>query len=228
MKYWILLFILPALSMPAAAQAYKCRSADGRMEITNTPCPSGANTVKTVREEPVSEASRQRAEQEAARMRESLDKLEATQRREEAAERERQASERQASQRQPVVSSESNGRSVEDCLRDLDRQALQPAQRAQMEAACRGAPQPVYVPVPVVVQNHGGNPVDNCIAEVQRLNLMPAERQRRINQCQGSYSPPARPVREQEHHAPPGLAKPLPLGAPPPPCPPGSKNCPRR
>jgi len=220
MKYWILLLILPALSAPAAAQAYKCKNADGRTEITSTPCSGGANTVKTVREEPVSEASRQRAEQEAARRREALDKLEANQRQEEAAERER---ERQASQRQPVVSPENNGRSVDDCLRDLDRQALQPAQRSQMEAACRGSrvtPQPTYVPVPVAV------PV---AVPQQRGNGMPPGRP--------AHEPEQRPAPGLAHPAPglahpaPGLASPppglaKPQGTPPPlPCPPGSKHC---
>lgn len=223
MQYWISLLLLTAvaLSGPANAEAYKCRTADGRMEITNTPCPSGANTVKTVREEPVSEASRQQAEREVARMRDYVDKREAAQRKEETAERERQAS-----QRQSATTNEGNNRSVDDCLRDLDQQALQPAQRAQKEAACRGnAPQPVYVPVPV----YGDNPAANCIANAQRQNLSPSERQRRISQCEASYSlpsqhrPPARPAPEPEHHPAPAPAKAI--GTPPAPCPPGARNC---
>lgn len=223
MKHWISLLLLSAVAMsgPACAQAYKCRTADGRMEITNTPCPSGTNTVKTVREEPVSEASRQQAEREVARMRDYVDKREAAQNKEEAAERERQAS-----QRQSATASEGNGRSVDDCLRDLDQQALQPAQRAQKEAACRGNPQPsIYVPVPA----YGGNPAGNCIANVERQALSPSERQRRINQCEGSYSlpaqhrPPPRPEPDHEHHPAPAPAKAI--GTPPAPCPPGARNC---
>lgn len=226
MNHWISLFLLAtlALSGPAGAEAYKCRNADGRMEITNTPCPSSANTVKTVREEPVSEASRQQAEREVARMRDYVEKREAEQRKEEAAEREQQASQRQA-----ATASEGYGRSVDDCLRDLDRQALQPAQRTQMEAACRGTPQqPAYIPVPVPV--YGGNPVASCIANVQRQNLSPAERQRRISQCEGSYSLPAQhrppPRPDHEHQAAPPPAKAI--GSPTASCPPGVKNCLRR
>lgn len=224
MNHWISLLLLPALALsaPVGAEVYKCRSGDGRMEITNTPCPSGANTVKTVRDEPVSEANRQQAEREVARMRDYVEKREAAQRADEAAERQNRSN-----QRQTTANTETPSRSVEDCLRELDRQALQPAQRAQMEAACRGNPQPpVYVPVPVPVPAYGGNPLGNCIANVERLNLMPAERQRRISQCEGSYSAPARPVHEQERHPAPAPARTL--GAPPSPCPPGSKGCARR
>lgn len=225
MNRWISLFLLSALALngPAGAQAYKCRNADGRMEITNTPCPSGSNTVKTVREEPVSEASRQQTEKEVARMREYVEKREAAQRREEAAERERQAG-----QRQTTAGREENGRSVDDCLRDLDRQALQPAQRAQMEAACRGNPQPaVYVPVPVPV--YGGDPVSLCIQNVERQNLPPLERERRLSECRGKHllpsphRPPARAVPEREQPSTPVPAKTI--GTPPPPCPAGARNC---
>jgi len=157
MNFRISLLVLSALllSGPAGAQAYKCRTADGQIEISSTPCPNGANTVKTVREEPIPEARRQQAEQEAARMRNYVEKREAAQRAEETADRERQVVQRQSSTVEAPT-----GRSADDCLRALDQQALQPMQRAQMEAACRGnaSGQPVYVPVPVPVPVYGNNP----------------------------------------------------------------------
>lgn len=143
----LILLALPALLMagPAAAEAYKCRAPDGRLEITNAPCSSGTNTVKAVPDDTVSEERRQAAERDAARMRDYVEKSEARQRAEEAAERE----ERKWQPPAPVASQPS---SVETCLANLDRQALTPMQRAQMEASCRGTT-PVYVPVPVVVRS---------------------------------------------------------------------------
>jgi hypothetical protein len=134
------------LAGPAAAEVYKCRTADGRVEISNAPCVAGASTVKTAPDEKVSESDRLRAEREVDRMRGYVEQREAAQRTDAALERERQA----AAQRQ-AASATPYGRSTEECLRDLDRQAWQPGQREQMEAACRGNPNshPVYVPVAV-------------------------------------------------------------------------------
>lgn len=226
MKRWISLLALStlALSGPVLAQAYKCRTTDGRVEISSTPCPSSASTVKTVREEPIPEARRQQAEQEAARMRATLEKHEAAQRAEEAADRERQVV-----QRPVATATQPEGRSsVDDCLRALDQQALQPMQRAQMEAACRGntSGQPGYVPVPVPVPVpvYGSNPVAACIQSVERMNLMPAERNRRISQCQGGYT--SAPDYQPHRHAPEPVQnanKQVPTKTIS--CLPGAKNC---
>ena len=148
MMHWISLLTLSALLVagPASGEVYKCRTADGRVEIANSPCASTASTLKTVPDEQVPEANRQQAERDAERMRNYVEKREAAQRADEAAERQRQASQVQAA----GSSIAGNGRSVDECLRDLDRQALEVNQRAYMEAACRSNPaQPAYVPVSV-------------------------------------------------------------------------------
>lgn len=155
MTHWISLLTLSALLVagPAWGEVYKCRTADGRVEIANTPCASTASTLKTLPDEQVPEANRQQAERDAERMRDYVEKREAAQRAEEAAERQRQASQRQAAGSANV----GTGRSVDECLRDLDRQALEVNQRAYLEAACRSNPQaqPVYVPVPMSVPGFG-------------------------------------------------------------------------
>lgn len=115
---------------PAAAEVYKCRTPDGRVEIANMPCQGGASTLKTLPDEKVSEADRLHAEHEAERMRTYVDQREAVLRAEEAAERERQR------QQAPYIYSTNSP--VDECLRDLDRQALSVQQRQQMEAACTG------------------------------------------------------------------------------------------
>lgn len=127
----------------ASAEAYKCRGADGRLEITNTPCATGSSTVKAVPDDKVSEERRRAAERDAARMREYVDRNEARQRADAEAERE-------AQKQQPAATAPNPPNKIDACLAELDRQALTASQRAQGEASCRGT-SAVYVPLPVVV-----------------------------------------------------------------------------
>jgi hypothetical protein len=231
-----------ALCSPAGADVYKCRTSNGQMEITNTPCPSEADTVKTVHEESISEARRREAEQEVERMRKFVEKREAIHQADIAAER------RNDRRQSAGNNDQESGRSIEDCLADLDRQALQPAQRAQMESTCRSnpqqpvnPPQAVYVPTPVVPPIRDSNPLGTCIGNVERLKLPAAERQRRISQCEAGYSVAAQPVAPQKQQvlAPkenmPATSAPGNTTNPgaarekrPPPCPDGAKNCAHR
>ena len=66
--------ILPLLagllfSTAAGAEIYKCRLPSGKVEISNTPCPSGSGTVTVRPDDNVPEASRQQAERDVERMR---------------------------------------------------------------------------------------------------------------------------------------------------------------
>ncbi|MGE5470822.1 MAG: DUF4124 domain-containing protein [Bacteroidota bacterium] len=226
MKYWVslLAFSALALSTPAGAEVYKCRTADGRLEFANKPCPSGASTLKTVPDEKVSEANRLQAEREVERMREYVGKREAAQRAE-------QNVERQAGPPPVANGGAAPGRRVEDCLRELEQQALPAIQRAQLESACRSMEPSqagyVPVPVPVAVPAHGGrheSPGDSCRDSVERLNLPAAERNRRLNQCAASDVAPPQPQYIQQ-------PQPKPPAAPAAPgmalnCLPGANNCP--
>lgn len=228
MNLWISLLALSALlaTGPANAEVYKCRTADGRVEYANTPCPSGANTLKSVPDEKVSEASRLQAEREVERMRDYVEKREAAQRAESAAAR--QAAPATPNAGGSASSGSGSNQSIDDCLRELDQQALPPLQRVQMESACRSRQpaQPVYVPVPVPAfgGGFGGNPLGRCIGEIEGQNLPPAERQRRISQCETRYAIPSQPL--VVNKPAPAPAKPAPtmsIG-----CVPGDKNCPKR
>lgn len=134
------------LTQPAGAEIYKCRLPNGKVEISNSPCPDGSNTVAVRPNDTVPEASRQQAERDVARMRTFVDQRESAQRAEAAAERQAQ-SQRQATSPSPAV----RYGDPDACLRDLALQALEATQRAHLEAECRSlvrppaAMQPVYV-----------------------------------------------------------------------------------
>lgn len=139
-------------SSMVSADIYKCRLPNGQTEISNTPCAAGA-TLKTRPEERVSEADRQQAERDLERMRDYVDKREAAQRAESAADYERQRL--QASQRVATPIATGNYSNADECLRDVAQMALGATQRAQMEAECRQiaprAPAAISSPYPVVV-----------------------------------------------------------------------------
>lgn len=149
MTRWIPLIAL-LLPLMATADIYKCRLPNGKLEISNTPCPTGSGTVTVRPEEKVPDAARQQAERDVERMKEYVDKREAAQRADEAAERQERASQRQAASQAPRTYGDPAA-----CLRNLDQQALEATQRSQLEAECRslGKPsadvQPVYVPIVV-------------------------------------------------------------------------------
>lgn len=153
LKIFITIATLMSLPLPASAEIYKCRLPDGKTEISNSPCSVGSNTITTRPDERVSEASRRQAEREVERMRQFVEKREASQRAEEAAAREERAASQQqrnnASRPPPAAPPRQYG-SAEECLRNVEPMALEASQRAQMEADCHNIappPQNVYVPV---------------------------------------------------------------------------------
>ena len=143
MKHWIALsFALFAFS--ATADVYKCRQPNGSTEISNSPCAGSSSTVKTVADDVVSEENRRQAERNVEQMRIDAEKLESTRRADEAIGRKQQEE-----QRQQQASGPSAG-TIQECIRTLDRMALDSARRADLEATCRnkGSIEPVYIPAP--------------------------------------------------------------------------------
>ncbi len=223
---WLLSGLL-ALSAQAGAEAYKCRLANGQVEITNAPCPKGSGTLAVRPDEKISEAERLQAEREFERIRIYVDKREAAQRAEQAAEAERSAAQsRNLAANPPAPPGDS--RSTEECLNDLDSRALETTQRAELEAACRNPArnsQPVYIPVPVAVPVPAANPSGACIENVLRLKLAPAEQGRRLALCHGQFAPTQPPMTQPVQIAPSRPAQPAPVETPYVICPPNNKNC---
>lgn len=93
-----LLLLLLSFSHPALADVYKCRQPDGRTEISSDPCPGGSSTLKSIPDDALPEATVERAEREAERMRNLADKNQAARLAQE--KEERAASERAEKQRQ--------------------------------------------------------------------------------------------------------------------------------
>lgn len=201
-----LLVLLPAAGR---AEVYKCRLADGRIEISNTGC-ANSSTLSVRRDETVSPENRARAEREVEQMREYVEQREAAG---------RSAPSTTPPPARPSVNPPSAPppppAAIEECLRDLERQAMEADKRAEMEASCRSTAkaQPVADGQPIYVVGSGGV---QCLRAVERLNLSPQERARRIEHCQGRYVPPPSPKITQPAR-PAAAAHAL--------CPPGQLNC---
>lgn len=190
--------LLALVTLAAQAEIYKCRLANGRTEISNVPCPGGSTTLSARPAETVPEASREQAERDVARMRSFVEQREAEQRRDNAELARQQEAARQADVARSVYESSD----MDICLRELGRQPVDAARRAELEAVCRAktraAPAVVAVPVPAYPA-HG---VDACIQNVLRLRLAPAEQERRIAQCRGIALPPVVPPLERPRPRP--------------------------
>ncbi len=135
------------LALPAQADIYKCRLANGKTEISNLPCSGGSGTVTVRPDDTVSEQNRQQAERNVERMQNFVEKREAEQMADEKAERERQANEHQWAVQQRVYESSS----MDDCLRELAQQNIDPKRRAELESICRAKTrnEPTVIGVPV-------------------------------------------------------------------------------
>lgn len=230
-KSLLIFLTLTFLALPAQAEIYKCRLANGKTEISNAPCPSGAGTLAVRPDETVSEESRREAERDVERMRGYVEKRATEKQASEAAEREQQLSENQAIAQQRVYQSDN----MEECLTALGRYALEAGRRAELEAICRAKPtkKPVIVTVPTAVPLYPvdgrGYSRDGCTENVMRLRLSPAEQNRRLAQCRGNISHPPplinRPI------LPPNPRPVTPSNPRPeirpgvPPCPLGKNNC---
>jgi hypothetical protein len=142
----ITFLVVLGCALPAQAEVYKCRQPDGRTEISNSPCSGGSSTIKAIPDDTVSEASRRQAEEDADRLENYADQLEAKRKAGEAAEQ-KQLKEQQAA---AAARQGPSPASVQACLQTLDRMALDLSRRAELEDGCRatGSVQPVYVQDP--------------------------------------------------------------------------------
>lgn len=178
-----------ALFSLSYAEVYKCRGADGRTVISNTGCGSTDRTVEIRQEEHLSAEDRLRAK-------EDLDRAQAYVREQEQT-RPSRADEVRAGLIGGVPDGDaggSNREAVAGCLRDLDRQVLEPARRTELEANCRSRGDVPAGEAAIVYP--GGNAVSRCMAGVERLGLTGSERSRSIAACRGTpvHGAPAMPA----------------------------------
>lgn len=223
------LLLAAALILPIAghAQIYKCRLPGGQTEISNSPCSNPASTLGVRPEETVPAARREQAERDVERMRSFVEKREAAQRADDEAESRRQAEVLEAHARQRVY----RANSMDDCLAELDQQAVDSRRRAELEAICRAkprpAPAPTLIPMPVAVPAYGqgSSGLTVCIQNVMRQRLAPVEQNRRVDLCQVQYPAsvvtPTAPAPGVLHPSTPSTGQP----AYKPPCPRGDKFC---
>lgn len=144
MNLWIILLTALLLPLPAQADIYKCRLANGKTEISNSPCSGGSSTITVRPDDTVSEENRQQAERDAERDAERMQTFVEKREAKDKAERERQADEHQWAVQQRIYESAS----MDECLRQLAQQYLDPKRRAELEVICRNktAYEPTAVP----------------------------------------------------------------------------------
>lgn len=150
---------LALFTCSANADVYKCQQPDGSVVISNTRCSTGASTVKTIPYNPISPADRANAQREIARQAEQANKLEAQRLAREAAEKkERKA--KGLPVEEPVapvaVKTPPPPEGLESCLAMLDKMALDPTRRSQMETDCRNTAQEEAPPT--LDPNYPGGP----------------------------------------------------------------------
>lgn len=222
----ILLLTLLATSS-ANADAYKCRLADGSLEISSRPCAAGSATLGIKAEERIPEQRRLEAWREVERLKAQLETQNAAQ---------NQAATPQRPPSPPADNprtSDSPRRTTEECLQALNQRPLEPSHRTQLENLCHTNPDaepvliPVPTPVPTPVTTWGAppaNPLGECIASTQQLNLPAQEKLQRFRECEALYGipqstprgVPGKPPAAPTHSA--GEIRTIP-------CLPGNKDC---
>lgn len=136
---------LALLAFSASADVYKCQQPDGSVVISNTRCSAGTSTVKSLPDNPISAADRAHAAREVARQTEQANRLEARRLAREAAEKKERKAKGLPAIEEPVAPVAEKAppisESLESCLAMLDKMALDPARRKQMEDNCRNTAQ---------------------------------------------------------------------------------------
>jgi hypothetical protein len=141
---------LALFAFSANADVYKCQQADGSIVISNTRCSTGASTVKSLPDNPISAAERANAEREVARQAEQANRLEARRLAREAAEKKERKAKGLPAIEEPVApvaeKAPPTSESLESCLAMLEKMPLDPARRSQMETDCRNTAQEEAAP----------------------------------------------------------------------------------
>jgi hypothetical protein len=133
------------IALPTFAEAYKCQLPGGATEISSTPCAKGSSTLKVIATENISEQSRRDAERLVEQMRKDAERLEAARLAEQPARRDETTS-----QGVPPATPPRDD-VVQSCLRNLERMAVDPARRAELESGCRLrglSGEPASIPTP--------------------------------------------------------------------------------
>lgn len=161
-------------AQPALAQVYKCKGADGKLQLSDRPC-VGAKSSEVVPDKwgSVSAEDRIAAQQRAARMQQSADAIDAERA---SAKQESAAAASSAPPPAPALSTDH----IRDCTRNVDRQLLTDEQRVRLVAACKSAP---------ALTKEEEQTAEGCRRWVDRQLLSGEEKARRMAQCSGAAVP---------------------------------------
>ena len=151
---------LALLAFSASADVYKCQQPDGSVVISNSRCSTGASTVKSIPDNPISAADRAHAQREVAKQTEQANRLEAQRLAREAAEKKERKAKGLPAIEAPIApvagKTPPPSEGLESCLAMLDKMALDPARRSQMETDCRNTAQEEAPPT--LDPNYPGGP----------------------------------------------------------------------
>ncbi len=161
--------LLLCSSMAVHAQAYKCKTPDGRTEISDSPCRAGSKTEAVQAAEHITPEQRQQAEQDLERAKKYIAEREVAEREAEAASQARRAAAAQVAPPPPASPATPPSQEIyvggvdpyTRCVRDVELLNLAPQRRLEMLDSCRSgsayrsrtqtlAPAPVIVVTPVV------------------------------------------------------------------------------
>ena len=173
----LVLATLLLLGTTANAQLQRCVGADGRVTLSDSSCPAGTVSARTIapRDNTLdSSGLRQQVQRDQRRSAQ-----EASHQQELNAEAERRiAQERESVQRKP--SGRADASAIDNCIRDVERQPATQETKARLIAACQSAAR---------WQNETGtdrSAVQNCVHDVERTAASGSVKARSIARCHGA------------------------------------------
>lgn len=178
LSWWARLapLLILGVSSLAHGQAYKCKSPEGGVVISASPCPSNSRMESVVQPEVITEAQQQAARQAHQQRLKDLEALRA-----------RQAQEAlQATKQSQADEARRAGEAIKACVDDIQRREVADALKAELIAGCQSAG-----------ASQQGRQVDRagvqeCIKAVDAQDISAAERARAVALCHGAVLPEPR------------------------------------
>ena len=189
MNKYILYLVIALLTDNVAAQVFKCKGPDGKVQFSDKACQAGNSAEVVPDRAPVSQQQRDEARQRAQQMKDesaTLDGQKAAVNAAYQAEQQRRDDEKakQAAEAKTVAN---DSDAAAKCVRDVERRGPSEGVKAEMIAACRTAG--------LSQRSMGmtGDAVSTCVKNVERTGASEKEKARQIAACHGGDVQPEPP-----------------------------------